>query len=115
MLTVAIFIKSLDQSITYHIGKNAQENYDIIDSAKADDIWFHVNNRPSNHVIAEMPEDIDRSQIRYIVKQGAVLCKQYSKYSSEKNVDIIWTRVKNVSKSGALGSVITTDTKNVAI
>jgi len=115
MLTLEVFIKSLNKSITYHIGKNAQDNYDIIDLANSDDLWFHVDKRPSNHVIAEMPADIDRSQIRYIVKQGAVLCKQYSKYSDEKNVDIIWTRVQNVSKAGPIGSVTTLHTKSVTI
>ena len=33
------------------IGKNAKENWDIIDMAEPDDIWFHLSYYPSCHLI----------------------------------------------------------------
>ena len=36
-----------DNDITFFIGGSAKENFEIIDSAKPDDLWFHVDNLPS--------------------------------------------------------------------
>ena len=37
-----IFIPKLNQEIEFVVGKNAQENFDIIEEAEPHDIWFHV-------------------------------------------------------------------------
>ena len=41
------------KSIQYiiEIGQNKQDNFDIINSADLKDIWFHVSDIPSCHVI----------------------------------------------------------------
>jgi len=49
------------------------------------------------------------------VKQGAVLCKEYSKCKSKKNVEIIYTNVENVAPTNIVGSVIACKTKNIVI
>ena len=51
--------------------------------------------------------------IKYIVSQGAVLCKRYS-YPKEKNLPIIFTRVKNVELTDTPGLVfIPEDCKSI--
>jgi len=102
-------------SIHYFIGKSAQDNFDIINAAESHHIWFHIDNEPSGHVIAAIPENLDRNEARCIIKQGAVLCKQYSKFKSEKKVSIIYTTVGKLQKAERVGSVITEGTKTIVI
>jgi len=94
------------QIMEYRIGKNAQDNFDIIDGSHPDDIWFHIENLPSCHVVMKKPmEKMAKKEVLKMYKQCAVLCKQHSKYKSHKNVVIIYTAVKNVSKTDKVGSV----------
>lgn len=102
-------------SVDYFIGKSAKENFEIIDNAHGHHLWFHVEGEPSGHVIAEIPETLDRKNIKYILKQGAVLCKQHSKFKSAKNVDIVYTRVDQIQKTDKIGSVLAQNAKIVTI
>ena len=118
MLSKEVFIPKLNLDITYVIGQNAAENFQIIDDSQSNDLWFHVADFPSCHVVAKINDimaSINRKDIKYIIKQGAVLCKQYSKYNSVKNLDINYTEISNVQKTTVIGSVITSNTKNVTI
>ena len=45
-------------NITFYIGRNSQENFDIIDQADCDDLWFHLNDLPSCHVVASIPSNV---------------------------------------------------------
>ncbi len=101
-----IEIPSINATIDYIVGQNAQDNHDIIDDAADDDIWFHVDNRSSCHVIAKLTENFKRKEMRYIIKQGAVLCKKHS-YPNIKNLPIISTKIKHLIKTDIPGQVIT--------
>jgi predicted ribosome quality control (RQC) complex YloA/Tae2 family protein len=99
----------LVKDVSFLVGTSAQDNFDIIDISDPDDIWFHVKDNPSCHVIAKMSdlgEKIDKKMRRLIIKQGALLCKMESKYKSVKNLEILYTKVKNVKKTATVGSVI---------
>lgn len=114
--TEANYIYGLKQEITFHIGKSASGNFDIIDNADENDLWFHVDNEPSSHVVANIPNNIDRKNVKYIIKQGAILCKQNSKFKKSKMaVNIIYTRVKNVSKTNIIGKVEISEGKIVTV
>jgi predicted ribosome quality control (RQC) complex YloA/Tae2 family protein len=104
MKTESIYIQKLNCSITYSIGQNAYDNDDIISAANPEDLWFHVNNKPSCHIIASVPENVKRKDLKYIVNQGAVLCKKHS-YPSEKNLEIIFTRIKYIERTDIPGKV----------
>uniref|UniRef100_A0A6C0B1W2 NFACT RNA-binding domain-containing protein n=1 Tax=viral metagenome TaxID=1070528 RepID=A0A6C0B1W2_9ZZZZ len=104
MKTQVIYIPSMHASITYFIGENAQENDKLIDEASPNDIWFHVYNKKSCHVVAHIPVPVDRKNVKYIVSQGAVLCKQFS-YPSEKNLPILFTRRRYIEKTDVPGLV----------
>ena len=39
-----IFIEALKREITFHIGKNQDENFQVIDNGNPKDIWFHAKN-----------------------------------------------------------------------
>ena len=115
MKTEIIVVSAME--MTYNIGVSAQDNFDLIDASNPQDIWFHVQDLPSCHVVAVMPENekIDKKKKRSIIKHGAVLCKQYSKYASYKNLPIIYTKIENVQKTNIPGSVTTTDAKTIII
>ena len=89
----------------------------IIDVANSNDLWFHIEGESSCHVIASMPIDmkLDKKQLRQIVTQGAVLCKSKSRFRSNKNVPVIYTKVENITKSEPVGTVITENTKSIII
>jgi predicted ribosome quality control (RQC) complex YloA/Tae2 family protein len=101
--------------VEFIVGKSAKENFEIIDAASDHHLWFHAKGSPSSHVIACIEDNIDRKDMRYIVKQGAILCKQHSKHASAKNVEIIYTQVKNVTKTNTIGSVVVLNEKVVVI
>jgi len=118
MLVKEVFISKLNLDITFVIGQNAAENFQIIDDSQPDDLWFHVAEFPSCHIVAkinDIMDNINRKDIKYIVKQGAILCKQHSKYKSVKNLDINYTEISNVQKTDIVGSVITSNTKIIKI
>jgi len=120
MIIKEVFIPKLKLTIVFHIGQNAQDNFDIIDISLSgghiNDIWFHVKDVSSSHVIARVHQhNLKRKELHPIIIQGAELCKRHSKYKSDKNVEIIYTEIKNVEKTETIGCVIAENTKNVLI
>ena len=131
---VTRFIPSLKLNVIYKIDKNAENNFEILDQSNKQDVWFHVNNSSSCHVIAclknikfnryddELPnyydidfDSLDKKQKLQIIKQGAILCKQFSRLKNEKNVEIIYAKIEDVHKTDTMGSVITSNSKKVVI
>ena len=101
--------------VEYVIGKNAQDNFDIIDDAEEYHMWFHIEGAPSGHVIAKIDDNLDKKQMRYVIKQGAVICKQVSKFASAKDVNIVYARAGDVEKTEIPGKVIVKNSKTVSI
>ena len=109
-----IFIHALNKEITYYIGKKQKENFDVIDKGNINDLWFHATNISSCHVVCNVPEKISRKELQYIVKKGALLCKDNTnKLKNIKNVEITYTYVKNITKTDIPGCVITQNTKTI--
>ncbi len=114
MKTESIFIEALKREIVFHIGKKQSENFEVIDNGDNDDLWFHAKNESSCHVVCELPNDINKKDLRYITKVGALLCKNNTnKLKSLKNVEIIYTQIKNITKTEVAGCVITSNTKTI--
>jgi predicted ribosome quality control (RQC) complex YloA/Tae2 family protein len=117
MKSIIRHIAALDGDIEYYVGKSASDNFEIIDAANENDIWFHIDGEPSGHVIAKLPENIDftKKQLRQIITQGGLVCKENSKYKSQKNVDVVYTYVKYVEKTNILGKVSITNHKIISL
>ena len=58
-----IFIPKVNEEVHFVIGKNAKENFEIIDHSKPNDLWFHIENAPSCHVIQQTADFL---QMRFI-------------------------------------------------
>ena len=111
-----IFIQPLKREIIYYIGKSKEDNFAVIDAGSNNDLWFHAANESSCHIVCELPEDLDKNDIKYIIKVGALLCKNNTnKLKSKQNVEFIYTQIKNVTKTDIVGCVQTTNTKLITI
>jgi predicted ribosome quality control (RQC) complex YloA/Tae2 family protein len=131
---VTRYIPTLKLNVVYKVGKDEYNNHQIIDESDKEDIWFHIKNSSSCHVIAclkniafnryddELPnyynidfDTLDKKQKLQVIKQGALLCKQFSKLKNQKNLEIIYTKIENVFKTEPVGSVISYKTKTIII
>jgi len=114
MKTETIMIQSIKREIVFHIGKNKNENFEVIDNATKNDLWFHAKDISSCHVVCEIPDDINKKELSYIIKVGALLCKNNTnKLIGIKNVEIIYTKIENVTKTNIPGCVTTQHTKTI--
>ncbi len=115
MKTENIFIKTLQREVTFYIGKNQNENFEVIDKGTDNDLWFHAADVSSCHVVCHVPSNIDKKGLRYIITTGALLCKNNTnKLKSMKNVNIIYTKIINVIKTDVPGCVVTKDAKTIS-
>ena len=86
------------------IGKNKKHNFELIDAASATDIWFHLDDRPSAHVILKTILPL-KAIPRELIKRCARLCMENSK-TEKKTQSVLYTEVANVKKTGILGQVM---------
>lgn len=108
------------------VGQNSKENWDLIEDSDDFDLWFHIDNKPSGHVVikeilSKENKNIDiQDKIKYfgypsdIVLYACNLCKSQSKYKNEK-VNVVYTLIKNVEKARDVGSVIIKNTQKITL
>lgn len=86
------------------IGQNAEENDQIISEAKQTDLWFHLANFPSCHVIISVSKEfpVTKQMISYCCQ----LTKENTKYRDLQKVKVNYTIIKNVKKTDIKGKVI---------
>lgn len=104
--------KSIEYMI--QIGQNKQDNFDIFDIAVSSDIWFHVDGRPSCHVILKTDEKI-RNIPHQVLKRCAYLCKINSKAKTLPKCEIHYTTIENVTKTNIIGQVQIKNYKTISI
>ena len=92
------------QQFTIRLGRNKEENSQIIASSQDDDMWVHLSNFPSGHAVISNPKNIKIP--RKVLKRACCLVKQYSKYSSIKKIDFDITQIKYLEKTEHKGHVI---------
>lgn len=92
--------------VKYQVGESAKDNWDILDTASPNELWFHLNSFPSPYVIMKIDESKIKKKYQNYIKFGIQLCKEHSKYSNQKFIKTCYTQVKNVKKSDKIGEVI---------
>lgn len=85
------------------IGKNKHENDDLIKSSSPNDIWFHLEDYSSPHVVVKLK---DTKLTKKIIVQASLFVKENSKYKSQKNVTVIWCKIENIILTNIPGNVI---------
>lgn len=98
---------------TIRRGVSAQDNWDLIDDSLPDDIWFHLDDHPSPHVVIKKEHSM---QIPYrCINKAAQICKEYSKLTNSRRVKVIYTQIKYVKKADTVGAVHIRKTKLVVV
>ena len=104
-------------NITFIIGENAQDNWNILDLYKKENnkyIWFHLNSFSSCYVImCSTINDIEKLDIDNYLYYGAQLCKDNTKYRNFKNLKIIYTTLDKLSKTNIIGEVLISGKKKL--
>jgi predicted ribosome quality control (RQC) complex YloA/Tae2 family protein len=99
---------------TIMVGESAQDNWDVIDASDENDLWFHVNNIPSCHVVLKVIDN--KMPHKSVLIYCACLCKEGSKAKkSNSKTNIIYTEIKNVKKDKTVGSVVTKQSRIIKI
>jgi predicted ribosome quality control (RQC) complex YloA/Tae2 family protein len=111
---IGIFKQIIDGIIIdYMYGKNDKGNFDAIDISDEYDIWMHLKNKESSHVIVRINKNFNIHNMNQLIKIGAELCKDKSKYKTYKNLEVIYTEIKNIKKTKDLGKVIINDRHSI--
>jgi len=101
---MSLFDSKIKTLLHFRFGKNAQDNWDLIDASKQNDLWFHLEDTSSCHVVLSLPEGISYKDIS---KQTIIHCAMECKKRSKKNANVIFTEISNIIKGDAVGSVLT--------
>lgn len=107
------------EEVRISVGESARENWELIDTSKADDLWFHLGSFPSSHVVIHGCENPSKPLLVY----AANLCKAHSKAKTFPAgvVKVIYTSICNVKKASrgvadeSVGSVTAKKTKTIVI
>ena len=98
------------QEYTILIGQSREENAELVNTSDSENIWFHVANSPSSHVILKTTCKIKEIPLQ-VIKRCACLCKSHSKSKSTPKCDIIYTKIENVESTNVIGQVNTDSSK----
>lgn len=83
-----------DDFIIYVGKNNIQNDYLTFKFAMKNDLWFHVKDAPSAHVILRTQKPLSETMIR----TAANLCANYSKHSLSSSVEVMYTNISNIKK-----------------
>lgn len=120
-------MKEFQVSLNYRnfiiqVGQNAKENWQLIDEADIFDLWIHIDDKPSGHVIIreknnKLKYSVQKDCFDYpyeLIKMGAEYCKSQSKDKTSK-ANIVYTTIENVKKGKVIGSVIIKNAKYITL
>lgn len=94
------------ENIKCKIGNNAQENWNLLEMASDNHLFFHLSSFPSCYVILELEDEIkDFFILNKILEKAALECKLNTKYKNLKNIKVDYCLVSNVIKGDILGEV----------
>ena len=103
-----------NETYVIYCGRDAKGNDALLDASEPEDIWFHVANFSSGHVILKNEKKSTVKKVpRQVIKRCACICK--STIKAKGTVDIIYTQRKNVTKTDILGCVTTTNLKTITV
>ena len=102
---------------TIYVGQNKNENWEIIDAAAETDIWFHIEDTASCHVVLVNLNGVKLRDIPHqVIKRCAYLCKINSSLLVKRmsKCNVIYTPILEVVKTDIVGQVKVTNYKTVS-
>jgi len=103
-MTKSITVLLGKTAILFRIGQCKEDHHQMIDESSPQDLWFHLEDFPSCHIIASVPEDTNREKIKEIIRYGIRLSREKSKHGSD--VTVVYRRIRDIQKSDVPGEVI---------
>jgi len=85
------------------IGENAADNDKLISESKQSDLWFHLENVSSCHVVLSTSKEYPAT--KQMINHCAYLTKSNTKYKNLLKIAVNYTKIKNVRKTDILGMV----------
>lgn len=85
------------------VGQNRNENDQLVAQSQQTDLWFHLKDLPSCHVILEC--DKDNEATKEMINYAAQLVKENTKYKNYKKITVEYTEIKNVYRTKTPGLV----------
>lgn len=98
-------------SFTIIIGKNAKDNWNILDFADDEDIWLHLDDLPSPYIIIKTNPLYKLTKKN--LKLAGRLCRSNSKFKNDKNLNVCYIKVKYVKKGKYGGEAILLKEPNI--
>ena len=76
------------------VGKNnVQNEYITHQSARGNDLWFHVKDSPGSHILIKNPTNTEEE-----IRTAAILAAYYSPYQTSSSVAVNYTLARYVKK-----------------
>lgn len=116
MFISTISLNFLTEPIEFMCGKNAKENQELVLMSDPGDLWFHLEDGPSAHLVLKTNDlSLNKKQIKKIAKCGAMELKKLSKSKNVKKLPIHYTYISNVETTDTDGLVIIKNFKSIII
>lgn len=90
---------------TVLIGRNAKENTLLVKNSDPWDIWFHLDDISSPHIVLKTDRDNDEVSKDVLIQVGRLF--EYYKKALPRRYRVIYTQVRNVTPTRVLGEVKT--------
>ena len=105
------------ENVKFILGQNAEENWNILDEAKNENInyiWFHLDSFPSGYVImySTLDDLVDKNIDDYLFFAGN-LCKNNTKYRNLNDIKICYTSLNKLEKTDKIGEIIVKGKKKI--
>jgi hypothetical protein len=98
---IEIFDTKLNKKFYISVGKNATNNWDIIKKSAENDLWFHLDDKSSKHVIlhmqSELPTDLNPATLLFCANK----CQKNSSSSP-----VLIAFIRDIEFGETIGSVI---------
>ena len=131
---VTKYIPSLKINFVYKLGRISKNIFELLKDSNSDDLLFNLHYGSNFYVVAcfrnltyntlddEMPnyynlkfDNLDESQKKQILRQGALICKQYSRLRSNKNVNVSYTKIENICKNDMKDNILFFNSKIITV
>jgi predicted ribosome quality control (RQC) complex YloA/Tae2 family protein len=101
--------------LEYKIGKNASDNTMLVVSSTPYDVWFHIHNETSAHLVYYNPDKLSLETLRSngTIYRMAIALKKQSKYRKYLNISVLYCYIKDVTTTNTPGLVTTINTKTI--
>ena len=110
MKSTNLFVDETNKQYTILIGKNKLENDTLIRNSEPNDLWFHLDNMSSPHIVLKTNGDLIPKKYINSILSLFPLHKSGLKFTKFK---VIYTEIKNIQLTRIPGTVIPSNVRTI--